>query len=107
MPKDNFIYKALTQTEFESFTQEGHFYGSTHDQRDGFIHLSTEQQLSRILAKYFPNETKVYILKVDINDYKHDIKWEPNSAGDLYPHLYNKPLAKETVVTIEEKTLNN
>lgn len=83
------IYKVLRQEEWEELKSSGSFSGSAHDQRDGFIHFATGEQLSQVLEKYF-KDLNVYIVGVDENELKRmgeDLKWENG-----YPHLYGAPL---------------
>ncbi|MDA8792638.1 DUF952 domain-containing protein [Bacteriovoracaceae bacterium] len=83
------VFKILTESQWEEFKSNGKFYGSPHDMRDGFIHLSTGSQLGRVLNKYFEN-TPVYISGHDPKDFYPHLKWEKG-----YPHLYNGPLTIE------------
>ena len=80
------IYKILRGDEFSEYYADGVFIGSIHDQRDGFIHLSTGEQLGPVLDKYFKGES-VYIVALYPDTFGDNLVWENN-----YPHLYNVPL---------------
>ncbi|GAA5974695.1 hypothetical protein JCM11641_007227 [Rhodosporidiobolus odoratus] len=69
----------------------GHtFVLSELDAKDGYIHLSTTHQLPRTLNRFFANDPKVVLLKMDygrLSSWKV-VKWEKISSGDVFPHLY-------------------
>ncbi|KAF8076253.1 hypothetical protein FPV67DRAFT_1664539 [Lyophyllum atratum] len=70
---------------------------SALDTNDNFIHLSTAIQLPGTLARYFANETKMYVLRIEYENVEKHIRWEDprgKNPGDIgaegvYPHLYN------------------
>lgn len=80
------IFKVLRVNEWNQFKVQGQFAGSEHDQRDGFIHLASGDQLSRVLKKYFKDEP-VYIAGYQAEDFGENLLWE-----NSYPHLYEVPL---------------
>ena len=87
------IFKVFKQREWESFTQIGEFAGSADDQRDGFIHFSTESQLAGTLNKYYNQESLIIIACMKDGDearssYHKALKWEASRGGQLFPHLY-------------------
>jgi uncharacterized protein (DUF952 family) len=95
------------------------------DQRSGFIHLSTAEQIPGTLRLIFKDDTKVYIAKIGYGKVEKDVKWEEGSCvagasegegvhfhgkcepnhgeGDMFPHLYNAlRLKKEEIESIAE-----
>jgi len=83
------IYKILRDTEWPLAASKPQYTGSPDDQRDGFIHFSTANQLQRSITKHFQDEAEVYILAFDISIFPRDhLKWEPSGNGVLFPHLY-------------------
>lgn len=86
-PDSTMIYKICTPEEWDSFQKTGIFGGNALDLRDGFIHLSHAHQVQRIAQKYFPTEP-IVLLHIPLETELGDIRWEPNSTGDLFPHLY-------------------
>jgi len=50
---NEYIYKILKLEEWATLTNAGEFKGSQDDLRDGFIHLSTQEQLQSTLDKYY------------------------------------------------------
>ena len=43
------VYKVLTESEWKVLQDTGKFGGSADDLRDGFIHLSTKEQLAWVI----------------------------------------------------------
>lgn len=80
-------YKILTIVEFQKFMKDGKFLGTSLDLKDGYIHMSsTKQQMERVKNKYYKDE-EVYLLEIDLTRLDN-VKFEPISNGDLYPHHY-------------------
>ncbi len=82
------IYKIMRQQEWLQFQQTGQYTGSLDDQRDGFIHFSTRDQLPGTLAKHYANEDAVIIVSVDEQQIEPKLKWEVSRGGQEFPHLF-------------------
>lgn len=82
------VYKILRPSELETLQRFGRFAGSPDDERDGFVHLSTREQLPGTLAKHFPGESDLTILALDVAAMGDALRWEPSRGGALFPHLY-------------------
>ena len=81
-----FVFKILRSAEWETARQRGVLSGSAEDLRDGFIHLSTLEQLEGTLAKHFAGESGLVLLEIPTDTVT--LKWEPSRGGALFPHLY-------------------
>lgn len=90
------IYKILRATEWESLVEKGQFSGSPDDLRDGFIHLSTDDQLAQTLARHFAGERGLVIAEAAVAA-DPLLRWEESRGGALFPHLY-RPLARADIV---------
>lgn len=86
------VYKILTETQFEQFKVQGIFAGSALDLEDGFIHLSTENQVTDVIKRYFKNAGPVYVIEFAANGFGDNLVFEASTNGDMYPHLYHVPL---------------
>lgn len=82
------VYKIFTETEWFAFETSGRFEGSQADCRDGFIHLSTEQQVRETARKHFDQHERLWLAAVDPSIMGSHLKWEPSRGGDLFPHFY-------------------
>jgi uncharacterized protein (DUF952 family) len=90
-------YKVLTADELATLERDGSWEGSADDRRDGFIHLSTADQLAGTVDKHFAGRTDVHLAAVDLGAFGESLKWEESRGGQLFPHLYG-PLRLDTVV---------
>ena len=83
-----FVFKILRSAEWEAFRLRGVFSGSPDDLRDGFIHLSTLEQLEGTLARHFAGEAGLVLLQIQSDTLGPALKWEPSRGGALFPHHY-------------------
>lgn len=90
-------YKVLTADEMATLERDGVFAGAPVDVADGFIHLSTADQLTETVDKHFAGQGNLHIAAVDLAAQGERLRWEPSRGGQLFPHLYG-PLLLETVV---------
>ncbi len=81
-------YKILTADEWAQFEADGVFRGAPVDLEDGYIHLSTAEQLQSTLDKYFAGQTGLVIAEVDLAPFGEQLKWEEARGGQLFPHIY-------------------
>lgn len=90
------IYKILRAAEWAVFQADGRFAGSADDLRDGYIHLSTGDQLAGTLERHFAGEAGLVRLQVAV-DQDPALNWETSRGGERFPHLY-RALALADVV---------
>jgi uncharacterized protein (DUF952 family) len=81
-------YKVLTGDEMARLEAEGTFDGAPVDKADGYIHLSTAEQLDETVNKHFAGQDDLHVAAVDLNALGDAVKWEPSRGGALFPHLY-------------------
>lgn len=81
------VFKIFRAPEWVGFRQSGVFAGSPDDNRDGFIHLSTEAQLGGTLSRHFSGETGLVVARLSLDD-DPSLRWELSRGGDVFPHLY-------------------
>ncbi|MCB0422131.1 MAG: DUF952 domain-containing protein [Bdellovibrionales bacterium] len=89
-----FVYKVLRVHEWDELQETGKFWGSNDDKRDGYIHLSKQDQINGVVDRYFSNESIIYILAYKASRFSENhLKWEHSiSIDDYFPHLYKVPL---------------
>jgi uncharacterized protein (DUF952 family) len=80
------VYKIVPALKWRESEQAGTFPGSLVDTRDGFIHLSSAEQISGTAARHFAGAAD--LLLVAVRAASLDIRWEPSRGGDVFPHLY-------------------
>lgn len=88
VPVPHHLYRLVRAAEWKAAVADGVFNGSDHDRRDGFVHLSTADQVEGTADRYFAGLDDVLLLKLDRDRLSGDIRMERSSGGDLYPHLY-------------------
>ena len=81
-------YKVLTGPQMATLTAEGVFAGAPVDLADGYVHLSTAEQLDETVAKHFSGQSGLFVAAVDLTALGDKIRWEPSRGGALFPHLY-------------------
>ncbi|MEP7008573.1 MAG: DUF952 domain-containing protein, partial [Sphingomonas bacterium] len=90
-------YKILTGPEMAVLERDGSFAGAPVDLADGYIHLSTDEQLDETAAKHFAGQAGLHIAAVDLEAQGGMVRWEVSRGGALFPHIYG-PLLLETVI---------
>ena len=88
-------YKVLRAEEMAALERDGQFAGSDDDRRDGFIHLSTDEQLTETVDRHYAGQDGLHVVAVDLGAYAASLRWEASRGGALFPHLYG-PLLLET-----------
>lgn len=97
MSKPQTAYKVLTAEQMGSLERDGSFAGAPVDLADGYIHLSTAEQLTETVDKHFAGQSDLHVAAVDLGAFGESLRWEEARGGKLFPHLYG-PLPLETVV---------
>ncbi len=89
-------YKVLTADQMAAL-EAGTFAGAPVDLADGYIHLSTREQLTETVDKHFAEQSDLWVAAVDLEALGDAVKWEVSRGGAEFPHLYGQ-LTLETVV---------
>ena len=86
------VYKICTRELWEETERTGIFPGMPIDLRDGYIHLSSEQQNAGTIRKYFSGQRGLMMLSVDTEKLAPGaLRWEKSDSGQRrgdFPHLY-------------------
>ncbi|KQM65167.1 hypothetical protein ASE75_08025 [Sphingomonas sp. Leaf17] len=81
-------YKVLTADQMATLEKDRTFAGAPVDRADGYIHLSTEAQLTETVDKHFSGQTDLHVVAVDLEVLGEAVRWEPSRGGQLFPHIY-------------------
>lgn len=84
------VYKLLRREEWARLAESGWFEGSADDKRDGFIHLSSADQLPGTLARHFGACDSLILAEFAQATLGDALRWEPARDGNLFPHLYDR-----------------
>ena len=95
------IVKLLRAAEWAAFEASGVFAGSPDDLRDGYIHISTPDQVAGTAAKWFAGEIGLVALTLNADALGDALRWEPARGGVLFPHLY-RPLRRDEVIEVSQ-----
>jgi uncharacterized protein (DUF952 family) len=90
-------YKILSDAEMETLEHQGSFAGAPVDLQDGYVHLSSADQLQGTLDRHFAGRADLWIAAVDLEALGDAVKWEESRGGALFPHLY-APLPLSAVI---------
>lgn len=82
------FYKLLTEAEWKEALAQG-YAATSLDEADGYIHLSTVDQLAGTLSRHFVGKGRVRLLSFDAERLPV-LKWELSRGGELFPHLYGR-----------------
>ena len=101
-----FIYKVCAETLWSDAMRAGAFKGAPVDLADGYIHFSTQEQLSETLKRHFGGQSGLVLIEVDAARLGDMLKWEPSRGGALFPHLYGE-LEFDAVISVIDLPLRS
>ncbi|MBX9575202.1 MAG: DUF952 domain-containing protein [Caulobacteraceae bacterium] len=90
-------FKIVDAAEWALAQGSGAYAGSAVDLSDGYIHLSTAQQLEETARRHYAGRGSLRLLEVDLNRLD-SVKWEASRGGALFPHQYG-PLPVDAVLS--------
>lgn len=91
------IYKIIDADVWATAEAAGEFCGVDIDLTDGFIHLSSADQVTETLQKYFAGRTNLILVAVDGGMLGNALRWEVSRGGDRFPHVYG-PIPMTAVI---------
>lgn len=97
-------FKVLTADQWAAMQRAGQFDGAPVDVADGYIHMSTADQLEETLTKHFAGQRGLVIAEIDLSRFGDALKWEESRGGALFPHLY-APLPMAAVIGTLERDM--
>jgi uncharacterized protein (DUF952 family) len=83
------LYKVLPAVIWRSAQAEGLFRGAGIDLEDGFIHLSSADQVVETVTKHFADQDGLLLVTIDAEKLGPALRWEPSRGGELFPHVYD------------------
>lgn len=81
-------YKILTSAQWADWQATGVFVGAPVDLVDGYIHMSTADQVTETADKHFAGHDGLFVVRIDLHALGGMICWEPSRGGALFPHAY-------------------
>lgn len=89
-------YKVLTSDQMHDLAADA-FKGAAIDITDGYIHLSTSDQLTETVDRHFAGQSDLWVAAIDLEALGGTVKWEESRGGALFPHIYG-PMPLESVL---------
>ena len=83
-----FAFKIVTAGQWAEWQTSGTFTGAPVDLADGYIHLSTADQLTETANKHFAGQPDLVVVRVALADLGAAVRWEASRGGALFPHIY-------------------
>lgn len=96
-------YKVLTPEQMAVLEEDRVFAGAPVDLTDGYIHLSTAEQLTETVDRHFAGQDALWVAAVDLEPLGDAVRWEESRGGALFPHLY-APLTLDVVIAYSPLT---
>ena len=97
MSDQTLIYKIATRAAYAPAENAASFAGMPIDAQDGYMHFSTKEQLGETLRLHFAGQDDLVLLAVRSADLGDDLVWEASRGGQMFPHLYNRPLPSSAI----------
>lgn len=95
-----YLYKILSSEDWKK-SESGLFVVIPKEDKD-FIHLSKDDQVDRIIDKYWKTQSEFVILKVKTDHLPGTLVYEANPGGtNKYYHLYAGSIPLKAIVGIE------
>ena len=82
------IYKIEKASVWQEAVAAGVYHGSALDLKDGFIHLSTAEQLRETARLHFAGQTDLILAALPEIAVAAHLKWEASRGGHLFPHVF-------------------
>jgi uncharacterized protein (DUF952 family) len=82
------FFKITSTAEWTAAMVKGMFLGSALDLKDGYIHLSTADQVRETARLHFAGQSDLVLVAVPEAAIADNLKWEASRAGKLFPHVY-------------------
>ena len=98
-PHPQYVYKILPERPADPLPSS--LPNSALDAKDGFIHLSTAEQIPTTASLFYAHANSLYLLKIPLDRIEKATKWEETGSG-CFPHLYGAELGREEIVDVKE-----
>lgn len=81
------VYKILGAPDW-AIAQTLGYTKTDLDEGDGYVHLSTRDQVWETLRLHYAGQRDVRLLEYVLEHFSGDLRWEESRGGQLFPHLY-------------------
>ena len=91
----------ITTNEWWAKFEGSDYYESPTLHEEKFIHLSTAEQVSGVLERYYAGQTDLLKLHIDTEKLSAELKYEQATNNEFFPHLFGR-LNKSAILQVEE-----
>ena len=84
----SWVYYLADEDRLAELQQLGSTRGGPDDLRDGFVHLSTAEQVEQSARKHRKGIDGITLLEFRTDAFGPDLRWELARGGQAFPHLY-------------------
>lgn len=81
------VYKILSESDWQVATELG-YTKTALDEGDGYVHLSTREQVAETLTLHYPGQDRVRLFEYIVEEMGGPLRWEESRGGQSFPHLY-------------------
>ncbi|OFX04910.1 MAG: hypothetical protein A3E78_05840 [Alphaproteobacteria bacterium RIFCSPHIGHO2_12_FULL_63_12] len=82
------VYKIMGASDWATARRTGSVPAADIDRRDGYIHLSAEDQVLETARLHFAGREDLVAAAFDADALGPALKWEASRGGASFPHLY-------------------
>lgn len=99
------VYKIVDAAAWAEAERTGVFRGAEIDLKDGYIHLSTAEQVAETARLHFAGREGLVLAAFEPERLGVALRWEPSRGGALFPHLHG-PLDPRLASSLRALPLN-
>jgi len=93
------IYHVITKPDWEAAQAQG-FYAPPSLEKEGFIHNSTQAQVSGVVERYYKDQHDLLLLHIAEEKLTAPLKYElAPSVNEAFPHIFGR-LNRDAVVKV-------
>jgi uncharacterized protein (DUF952 family) len=84
------IYHVVPKSKWDTALQQ-EYYEADSLTGEGFIHMSTKDQVAGVLHRYYKGQKDLLLLHIDETKLTAELKYElAPSVNELFPHLFGR-----------------
>lgn len=94
-----FVYKILPEAPPSPLP--ANLLLSDLDAKDGFIHLSTAEQVPATAGRFFAATHTLWLLKIELDRIEANVRWE-DAGESCFPHIYGPMPGNGEIVDVKD-----
>lgn len=100
-PSPEFVYRLATAAEWRAAQGSGVVPEREIDAKDGYMHLSTREQVLETARLHFAGADDLLALEIPLAPVAQDVKFElAPKRGEAFPHLYRTLRCEDVAAVI-------